>query len=197
MLASHQSDRLHNQHPPRFMPTQADDQTGDRRVNSKSQSSSPQVLHHRRERRARLALGSTAASRVSGRRGRSSHASPSAERRSQRFRGRLYRRSPLRNRAMSRAAPRTSMSAKSVRLRSTRAGAQARRRVFAIVLARGIRAYRWDARRILAVSVATLRPQRGQREASSPRLGRSASHSGSGDPRAPSSQRDAPPRGRY
>ena len=84
------------------------------------------------------------------------------------------------------------MSAKSVRRRSARAGAQARRRVFAIVLARGIKAYRWDARRILAVSVATLRPQRGQREARSARLARSASHSGCGDPRAPSSQRDAP-----
>jgi hypothetical protein len=109
-----------------------------------------------------------------------------------RFRGRLYRRLPLRNRAMSRVASRTSMSAKSVRRRSARAGAQARRRVFALVLARGIRAYRWDARRILAVNVTTLRPQRGQREARSARLARSASHSGCGDPRAPSSQRDAP-----
>lgn len=49
MLASHRSDRLHNQHP--HASCQTDDQTGDRRVNSKSQSCAPK--HIRAESRGR------------------------------------------------------------------------------------------------------------------------------------------------
>jgi hypothetical protein len=49
MLASHQSDRLHNQHP--HASCQTDDQTGDRTVNSKSQYCAPK--HIRAESRGR------------------------------------------------------------------------------------------------------------------------------------------------
>jgi hypothetical protein len=147
----------------------------------------PRKCHHRRERRARWRSGPSA-SRVSGRRADRLMPAPPPNN-VRKFRAPISAIAASQSRDVARRVENKHVGEVSWGV-AQRAGPKARR-VFAVSGARH-RAFRWDARRIL-VSLATLRPQRGQREGRSARLARSGSHSGCGDPRAPSSQRDAPP----